>query len=123
MQGHDTIYCDGTLQPAWLNLAHLNYPSMCLDLHPSISRLEMCWIYPVMLSVATLSQMSPSPGLGSRGGGEVWKRVSNSVTVTVTEVDDGEKITCTAKNMVGTAHNSAVLHIISKCTGVTLFIL
>ena len=60
---------------------------------------------------------------GQQGGGEVWKRVSNSVTVTVTEVDDGEKITCTAKNMVGTAHISAVLHIISKCTGVTLFIL
>ena len=73
-----------------------------------------------MLSVATLSQMSSFPGLGSRGGERYGRE---SVTVTVTEVDDGEKITCTAKNMVGTAHNSAVLHIISKSTGVALVIL
>ena len=119
MKGHDTIYCDGEYWNGTVPVC-LVAPGMPeLSISVSESSSQHYKTGDVLDVSCQAVSGNPVPDIaiswpGQHGAGEEWKRVSSSVTVAVTEVDDGEKITCTAKNMAGTAHTSTVLHIISK---------
>ena len=131
MKGHDTIYCDGEYWNGTIPvfLVAPGTPELSISVSGSSSQhyksgdvLDISQHYrtgDVLEISCQVVSGNPVPDVaiswpGQQGGGEEWKRVSNSVTVTVTEVEDGEKITCRAQNMAGTAHTSTVLHIISK---------
>ena len=119
MKGHDTIYCDGEYWNGTVP-ACLVAPGMP-DLSISVSRSSSEHFKTGDLLDISCQAVSGNPvpdvaiSLPGKHGGEQWKRVSNSVTFAVTEVDNGEKITCTAQNVAGTANTSTVIQIISKC--------
>ena len=119
MKGHDTIYCDGEYWNGTVPVCLVAPGTPELSISVSGSSSQHYKTGDVLEISCQVVSGNPVPDVaiswhGQQGGGEEWKRVSNSVTVTVTEVEDGEKITCRAQNMAGTAHTSTVLHIISK---------
>jgi hypothetical protein len=119
MKGHDTIYCDGEYWNGTVPacLVAPGTPELSISVSGSSSKHYKTGDVVDISCQAVSGNPVPDVAIswpGQGWGGEEWKRVSNYATVTVTELDDGEKITCTAQNMAGTAHTSTVLHIISK---------
>ena len=119
MKGHDTIYCDGEhwngTVPACLVAPGV--PELSISVSGSSSQHYKTGDVLDISCQAVSGNPVPDVAIswpGQSGGGGEWRRVSNSATFALTEVDDGEKITCTAKSIAVTAHTSALIHIMSK---------
>jgi hypothetical protein len=119
MKGHDTIYCDGEYWNGTVPACLVAPGTPELSISVSRSSSQHFKTGDVLDISCQAVSGNPVPDVaiswpGQQGGGEAWTRLSNSISVTVTKVDDAKNITCTAQNMAGTAHTSTVLHIISK---------
>ena len=118
MEGHDTIYCDGEYWNGTVPTCLVAPSTPELSVSVSGTSADHFQAGDVLDISCQAMSGNPVPDVGiswpgQQGGGEQRKRLSNYLTLAVTEEDDGKKITCTAENKAGTAHTSTMLHIMS----------